>query len=488
MLVVGGLAYLGQSICVLLLCCCCCVLLCVAVVVWLVLVLVCCVLCVVALHCAGSPSARQPKFSLFFPLSRPHFRYFFFSLSLWAVFSLNFGGEKEGRLGSCVVVRELAQKPGILKDAVVQPDKPPISARRRRPPSALGPPGFHTTSRELQTCTCEGPGASNTTKIPREDPIERDKKTEHCGERGKKNAKCWVPHPSGPTKHDTHQIQLDWPGQNGIGKSWPLPLLCCCVLLCVVGVGVLVWTLRTGTAVVSHDSHSQTCTVQGPGASHHQHSTKRPPRERQKERKRERKQSAKFWAPSPSGSHFFCIRAPLWGPTFRSHMTHTRSKIGLAKTGLAKVGLQPTKQKQGDCRFVILNPSSSPNVSLTGLRLTFPNVTLRGLPTLPHFFQRREPPQTDIFWLLPSPKVVIDIREGQLSETFREGGREGGPQTDIFWEREGFKITDQPKPKTLAEGRRRLLTNTACAHLWGFCWAFQPNIAGGRPTTFGQAG
>ena len=41
--------------------------------------------------------------------------------------------------------------------------------------AASGPPGLHTTTRELQTCTFERPSASNTTKIPREDP-QRGKK------------------------------------------------------------------------------------------------------------------------------------------------------------------------------------------------------------------------------------------------------------------------------------------------------------------------
>ena len=45
---------------------------------------------------------------------------------------------------------------------------------------ALGPPGFHTTARELQTRTIEGPGA-NTTKIPRETQREREKKNENGG-------------------------------------------------------------------------------------------------------------------------------------------------------------------------------------------------------------------------------------------------------------------------------------------------------------------
>ena len=46
-----------------------------------------------------------------------------------------------------------------------------------------GPPGFHTTARELQTYTFKGPGASNTTKFPREDP---QRKSENGGGRGKK--------------------------------------------------------------------------------------------------------------------------------------------------------------------------------------------------------------------------------------------------------------------------------------------------------------
>ena len=42
-------------------------------------------------------------------------------------------------------------------------------------------------ARELQTCTFEGPGFKNTTKIPREDPEER----KLAGE-GKKRAKFWA--------------------------------------------------------------------------------------------------------------------------------------------------------------------------------------------------------------------------------------------------------------------------------------------------------
>ena len=64
-------------------------------------------------------------------------------------------------------------------------------------PAALGPPGLHTTTRELQTCTFEGPGAANTTKIPRKDPLERKKERKLWRAREKKSAKFWASQPSG---------------------------------------------------------------------------------------------------------------------------------------------------------------------------------------------------------------------------------------------------------------------------------------------------
>ena len=62
------------------------------------------------------------------------------------------------------------------------------------------PPGFHTTTRELQTCTFEGPGTSNTTKIPREDPQEREERMKIVAGEGKKREMLGPPfeaHPSG---------------------------------------------------------------------------------------------------------------------------------------------------------------------------------------------------------------------------------------------------------------------------------------------------
>ena len=54
-----------------------------------------------------------------------------------------------------------------------------------------GSPYLHTTTRELQTCTFDGPGASNTTKIPREDLQRKTKRAKMGRERGK-NAKFWA--------------------------------------------------------------------------------------------------------------------------------------------------------------------------------------------------------------------------------------------------------------------------------------------------------
>ena len=66
-------------------------------------------------------------------------------------------------------------------------------------PPSPGPPKFsrfffllpfHTTARELQTCTFEGPGASNTTKIPE---FPREKKIENGGGRRKKKVRNFGP-------------------------------------------------------------------------------------------------------------------------------------------------------------------------------------------------------------------------------------------------------------------------------------------------------
>ena len=62
-------------------------------------------------------------------------------------------------------------------------------------PVALGPPGLHTTTREPKRAHFRGPGASNTTKIPRKDPQERERRMKIVAGEGNKSAKFWAPPP-----------------------------------------------------------------------------------------------------------------------------------------------------------------------------------------------------------------------------------------------------------------------------------------------------
>ena len=66
-----------------------------------------------------------------------------------------------------------------------------------------------TTARELQTCTLQGPGASNTTKIPRKDPQRKTKRAKMEQERGKKSTTFWAPPPFGaPTRPHPSALKL----------------------------------------------------------------------------------------------------------------------------------------------------------------------------------------------------------------------------------------------------------------------------------------
>ena len=81
-------------------------------------------------------------------------------------------------------------------------------------PLSAWPPGFHTTTRELQTCTFD-PVFQNTTKKPREDPRERQKEREWSG-RGIKKRKILGP----PTLRDRTDCETIIFGQKWIGQKW----------------------------------------------------------------------------------------------------------------------------------------------------------------------------------------------------------------------------------------------------------------------------
>ena len=97
-------------------------------------------------------------------------------------------------------------------------------------PAGLGPPGLHTTTRELQTCTFDGPGASNTTKKPREDPQRETKRAKIVAGDGKKarnfgpatlaGPHLALPHPL-EHHHDTPDPKLDRPNLDWPKLDWP---------------------------------------------------------------------------------------------------------------------------------------------------------------------------------------------------------------------------------------------------------------------------
>ena len=139
------------------------------------------------------PSPGPPKISFFFSLSRRKIRSFLPSLG---VFSLNFGGGFE------------FQDPQMCTFWLNTITITKIEGRAL-PRTASGPPGLHTTTRELQTCIYEGLGLQNTTKIQREDTQRGKKRTNFAAGEGKKErnfgrsreGRSWKGS-SGGTEHD----------------------------------------------------------------------------------------------------------------------------------------------------------------------------------------------------------------------------------------------------------------------------------------------
>ena len=72
------------------------------------------------------------------------------------------------------------------KRCALRPPSPPP------PPQAFGRRASHDSPKAL-TCTFQDPGASNTTKIPRKDPQEREERMKIVAGEGKKRAKFCSP-------------------------------------------------------------------------------------------------------------------------------------------------------------------------------------------------------------------------------------------------------------------------------------------------------
>ena len=83
------------------------------------------------------------------------------------------------------------------------------------PMLVVGGPGLHTTSQELQTCTFQGPGASNTNQISTRKHPEREKERKWWLKREKKARNFGPPTLWGPT--------LRSPTFSGFGPFLPPP-------------------------------------------------------------------------------------------------------------------------------------------------------------------------------------------------------------------------------------------------------------------------
>ena len=95
--------------------------------------------------------------------------------------------------------------------------------RDRHSPAATGPPGLHTTTRELQTCTFERTGASNSTKIPREDLQRGRKRTNFAGREGKKRVILGPPPLQAPTlRTPPFEPHFFWVWVPTLGAPYPL--------------------------------------------------------------------------------------------------------------------------------------------------------------------------------------------------------------------------------------------------------------------------
>ena len=90
---------------------------------------------------------------------------------------------------------------------------------RVRVPAAPKPPGFHTTARELQTYTLEGPGLQKHHQNSTRRPPEREEKNEFCGGRGKKRATFWAV--QGKGVQGKGGVGKGGPGKGGPGKGGP---------------------------------------------------------------------------------------------------------------------------------------------------------------------------------------------------------------------------------------------------------------------------
>ena len=116
----------------------------------------------------GGPNGGGPKFRAFFSLSRHSFLFFIPSLV--------------GLFRGILVVFEAPGRSNVH----VWSSRAVVCEPRR--PGLVGPPGFHTTTREPKRAHLRVPVFKNTTKIQRKRPTREGEKNQNCGGRGKKKS------------------------------------------------------------------------------------------------------------------------------------------------------------------------------------------------------------------------------------------------------------------------------------------------------------
>ena len=156
----------------------------------------------------GARRVGSPKFRAFFSLSCRKISFFSY---LSGVFSWNFGG--------------------VLKTKTLKCARVEFSGCRVRAPEARsgGAAGVSHDSPRAQTCTFEGLGLQNTTKIPRENTREGRKERNFAAGEGKKRVKFWaVQAGGGPNQGVVRRRAVRTRSganreEGSVGPNWPGP-------------------------------------------------------------------------------------------------------------------------------------------------------------------------------------------------------------------------------------------------------------------------
>ena len=170
-------------------------------------------------------------------------------------------------------------------------------------PRPSGPLGLHTTTRELQTCTFEGPGFHKNHQNSTRKPPEREEKNEFCGGRARnfgrrRGSGGGREIPRKDPQERERRMKILWLEKEKKREILGPPPFGAKPTLAILIRPTLAKPTSPGLHTTTQEL--QTCTFQGPGLQkHHKNSTKGPPREGEKNENivvGEGEKRAKFWA------------------------------------------------------------------------------------------------------------------------------------------------------------------------------------------------